>query len=451
MRSRSVLRQASALLGLALLALTTIGAGAVATAGTPRVQSGVIRPKAAAVAPAGFSDTLAYRLNTPTALASTPDGRLLITQDPGRLRVVRDGTLLAAPALNLASRSCSAGERGLTGLAVDPSFATNHFVYLYWNFNLDKPEICGGGTPQTPVNRIARYTLGNDDKVVAGSERVLVDNIASPATNHNGGDLRFGANGLLYATTGDGGCKIGDPTLCAGLNPNSRRLDILNGKVLRVRRNGAIPAGNPFASTPGARRCGDPAGVPPGTGPCLEAFAWGFRNPYRFAVRPGTNSFFVNDVGQATWEEVDALVAGRDYGWNVREGPCVRGSTTNCGPTPFMNPIFAYTHADGCASITGGAFVPAGLWPAPWSGSYLFSDFVCGGIYRLAPAAGGGFSREPFLPDAPAPVHLAFAPFGDTSALYYLDIVGNAVHRVVFSTTNTAPVARFTSRPPSSM
>ena len=427
-------RVAALLCGLLMVpAWSAYDASGTGAAGTERVR-------AAAGAPAGFTDTPAYTVTTPTALASTPDGRLLITQDAGRLRVVRNGVLLTTPAINLQARACTRGERGLLGVAVDPLFATNHFIYLYWTFN--KNDFCGVGSPLTPVNRIARYQLGDSDRVVAGSERVIVDNIASPATNHNAGDLRFGADGLLYATTGDGGCKIGDPSLCGSLNPNSRRLNILNGKVLRVNRNGRAPADNPFAATPGARRCGDPAGVPPGTGPCSETFARGFRNPFRFALRPGTNRFFVNDVGQATWEEVDVLVAGRDYGWNVREGPCAVGSTTNCGPTTFTNPIFAYSHGDGCASITGGAFVPVGLWPAPWSGSYLFADFVCGGIYRMAPQPGGGFSREPFLPEAPGPVHLAFGPAGATTALYYLDYRGNRVHRVTFSQNTAALAAR---------
>ena len=398
-----------------------------------------------AAAPTGFSDTLAYTLTAPTALAPTPDGRLLITQDAGQLRVVRDGTLNATPALDLRARACTDGERGLLGVAVDPLFATNHYVYLFWTYN--KFAFCGVDSPQTPVNRIARYVLGDDDKVVAGSERVLVDNIPSPSRIHNAGDLRFGANGQLYATTGDGGCKIGDSALCAGQNPNSRRLDILSGKVLRITRSGGIPAGNPFLGTTGARRCGSPAGVPAGEGPCLESFAWGFRNPFRFAVKPGTSTFLVNDVGQATWEEVDALAVGQDYGWNVREGPCARDSLTDCGATPYQNPVYSYPHVDGCASITGGAFVPTGLWPAPWSGSYLFGDYVCGGIYRMAPAAGGGYTREPFLPTATRPVHLAFGPDGSTSALYYLDYVGNAVHRVSFTDTNTVPTASFFPRP----
>jgi glucose/arabinose dehydrogenase len=332
------------------------------------------------------------------------------------------------------------------GVAVDPAFSTNSFIYLFWTFN--KHQLCVEHTQQTPVNRVSRFVLGDDDRVVAGSERVIVDNIPSPSRIHQAGDLRFGSDGFLYVTTGDGGCTIGsDPPRCGGENTNSRRLDILNGKVLRVRRDGTVPGSNPFAATTGGRRCGSPAGVPPGTGPCRETFASGFRNPFRFAVRPGTSSFLVNDVGQNTWEEVNALVAGRDYGWNVREGNCVRDSTTNCGPTSYENPIYSYDHADGCASITGGAFVPEGLWPAPWSGSYLFADYVCGGIYRMAPASGGGYTREPFLPDAAGAVHLAFAPFAGGTALYYLDYFGNAVHRVTYGGTGTAPTASFTNRP----
>jgi glucose/arabinose dehydrogenase/PKD repeat protein len=429
------------LAALMLLTLSFAGGPASADESTPGAAGAV----STAAVPTGFTDTVAYRVTAPTALAHTPDGRLLITQDAGQLRVVRNGRLIATPALNLAARSCAEGDRGLMGVTVDPAFSTNRFVYLYWSFN--KHNFCGVGTSRTPVNRVTRHVLGADDRVVAGSERVLIDNIASPARDHNGGDLRFGADGLLYVTTGDGGCVIGDPTRCAGLNTNSRRRDILNGKVLRVTRDGAIPRGNPFASASGARRCGNPAGVPGGTGTCAETFAWGFRNPFRFAVRPGTSSFYVNDVGQATWEEIDALVAGRDYGWNAREGFCARGSTTDCGSTTYQNPIFAYGHADGCASITGGAFVPEGLWPAPWSGSYLFADFVCGGIYRLAPRAGGGFTRQPFLPDVRGAVHLAFAPHGSGTALYYLDYFGNTVHRVSRSTGNTAPVANFSTRP----
>ncbi len=185
-----------------------------------------------------------------------------------------------------------------------------------------------------------------------------------------------------------------------------------------------------------------------GTGPCTETFASGFRNPYRFVQVPGTNQFYVNDVGQDDWEEIDSLVRGADYGWNVREGHCATGSLTNCGATTYTNPIHDYSHAaTGCGSITGGAFVPDGLWPAPYSGSYLFGDYVCGKIFRLAPKAGGGFTQEEVLTGLSSPVHLAFGPYGATSALYYLDYGGGAIHRVSPAEGNNAPVADFWQRP----
>ncbi|HEU0104424.1 MAG TPA: PQQ-dependent sugar dehydrogenase [Mycobacteriales bacterium] len=401
---------------------------------------------AAAATPPGFSDTTVLSLASPTSMDWTPDGRMLLTQDSGQLRVARGGTLLPEPALDLSARLCTFGERGLAGLLVDPDFAANHWVYLYWTHNAH--DSCGEGDPATtPVNRVTRHTLGDDDRVDPASERVIVDHLPSPATNHNGGDLHMGADGLLYVTVGDGGCKIGDPGRCAAENPNSRRLDLPLGKVLRVTPTGGVPAANPYVGAAGARRCTDPAGVSPGAGPCTETYASGLRNPFRMGQRPGTSSFFVNDVGQGTWEEIDVLAKGRDYGWNEREGHCATGSRTDCGPSRFADPIFDYPHDNGCVSITGGAFVPTGLWPAPYSGSYLFADYVCGKVWRLAPKDGGGFTAEPFLTGLASPVHLEFGPYRGTQALYYLSYDAGQVHRVVRTSGNTAPDAAFSSRP----
>src|SRR6185503_15043327 len=155
--------------------------------------------------------------------------------------------------------------------------------------------------------------------------------------------------------------------------------------------DGGVPADNPFQGADSVR-CSVTGGTTAGM-KCRETFAWGLRNPFRIAFDPNDlgSRFFINDVGQNVWEEIDAGTAGADYGWNLREGFCANGSTTNCGPPAagLTNPLFAYNHADGCASITGGAFVPRGAWPAEYDGVYLFSDFVCGTIFRLVPAAGG--------------------------------------------------------------
>ena len=279
---------------------------------------------AAAAVPAGFSDELVASIGSPTALAFTPDGRMLVTTQGGTVRVIQNGSLVATPAVGLATKICTNSERGLLGVAVDPAFASNGFVFLYYSFN--KAGDCGTGT----VNRVARFVMAGN---TLGSEVVLVDNIPSPAGNHNGGDLQFGKDGALYVSVGDGGCDYpgGTPSGCAGANDAARDRHVLLGKVLRIDRNGAIPAGNPFTGTGTAR---SNAGAAPVGQICQETFAWGLRNPFRIAFDPNAagTRFHINDVGQNAWEEIDLGTAGADYGWNVREGHCATGSTSSCGP-----------------------------------------------------------------------------------------------------------------------
>lgn len=392
--------------------------------------------------PPGFSDTVVANVPAPTALTWTPDGRMVITSKPGRV-IVRheDGTRTAA--LDISARVCDEIERGLVGVAVDPNFVTNRFIYLYYTHKVRGS--CGGDGPN-PANRVSRFVLGDDDTIARSSERVIVDHIVSPEGHHIAGDLEFGTDGYLYITVGDGVCSLGKRTRCGPTNDNSQKRRLPHGKILRVTRTGEPPASNPYADARGARRCTRPAGVPPGTGPCKEIFASGFRNPFRFARKPGTSLFYVNDVGLHTWEEVDRLRKGRNYGWNDREGFCRRDSATDCGRVRgFTNPIHAYRHTD-CRSITGAAFVPARVWPG-WEGSYLYSDFTCGKIYRLRRTADGSFRRSTFVSGARGPVHLRFGPYGDQTALYYLSYFTDTVHRISRSTTNTAPVADFTYRP----
>jgi len=412
-----------------VLGISLVASLATSLALSESAQAGaesVITP--ATGVPAGFTDTYLFTLSNPTAIAFTPDGRMLITTDAGMLRVVENGSLLTRPALDLSSKICSGGERGMMGVAVDPNFSSNNYIYVFWTFN--KYGQCPVGTDQTPVNRVSRYQLGGTSRVVAGSAKVLVDNMPSPATNHNSGDLHFGANELLYISVGDGGCTIGDPNACEGANTNSRRLDIPNGKILRVTRNGKVPSSNPFVSATGARRCTAPSGVEPGNGPCVETYASGLRNPFRFAIYPGTNRVFANDVGQSTWEEINRIAPGEDYGWNIREGFCVTGSMTECTADPrFADPQFAYDHTTDCRSITGGAFVPTGVWGPPYENRYLFADFTCDSVFRLVPHAGSDPTAVPFFP-TDGPVELEFGPSPSGEALYYLEYFTGEVHRV---------------------
>ncbi len=400
-------------------AITSAVATLAATAATVVVGSS---PAAAATVPPGFRDDLVAVVSAPTALAFTPDGRMLVASQRGGLYVVQGATLLPTPALDLAPRLCTDDERGLLGVAVDPAFTANHVVFVYFTEN--QAGVCR--------NKVSRYVLGDNNLVAPASEVVLIDRIHSIAGNHNGGDLQFGKDGLLYVSVGDGGCNYAIPSQCAGANTAARDSNVLVGKILRVTRDGAIPAANPFQGA-GTARCNVTGSTSPGT-VCQEIFATGLRNPYRLAFDPNAAGtvFNINDVGQSNWEEIDLGAAGADYGWNVREGHCAGGSTTNCGPPPagMTNPVFDYDRSGGCGAITGGAFVPQGVWPAGFGGKYLFADLLCGKIFRLDPAAGGAFTRSEFATTA-LPVHLGFGPYESTQALYYTAYAnGGQVRRI---------------------
>ncbi len=418
---------------------------------------GVSNPASAITLPTNFVDELVATVGSPTALAFTPDGRLLITTQQGLVRVVSGGVLLGTPALDLGTAGenvlCSNSERGLLGIAVDPQFASNGFVYLYYTFKKVSP-LCPTSSATDPVNRVARFTMAGNT-ISFASQLVLIDNIHSFAGNHNAGDVQFGKDGLLYISVGDGGCDY-QGTGCAGANAAARLRHHLLGKILRIAKDGAIPASNPYQGG-GTARCNTTGSTIPGT-ICRETYSWGLRNPFRMAFDSNAAGtlFHINDVGQNTWEEIDLGASGADYGWNVREGHCANGSTTNCGAPPagMVNPIFDYNHGDGCASITGGAFVPntAG-WPAPYPGSYMFSDFVCGKIWRLVPQGGGVYTREDFATGlgGSSAVHLLFGPAVTGQALYYTTYAGGGqVRRIRFTGPgNTPPTANLTANPTS--
>jgi glucose/arabinose dehydrogenase len=273
---------------------------------------------------------------------------------------------------------------------------------------------------------------------------------------------------MLYVSVGDSGQDLNTGDGQNG-NGNARRLDLLNGKILRITPDGAVPSDNPYAGA-GSTTCAatgqarsassgvhaDKKGKkhkkakkrkkrkqrrarrhqnqnPPGGSTCGEIFATGLRNPYRIALDPdddsGPQRLFINDVGGGAWEEIDDAVAGADYGWNLREGPCKVGSTNDCAPDPrFVDPVHAYPHSTGCRTITGGAFVPNGSnWPAEWRTRYLFADYICDRLFWIdenSPATSHGFAT------GAGATHLAFGPDG---ALYYTDLGNGEVRRIVYT------------------
>ena len=263
--------------------------------------------------PAGFQQVLvANGISNPTVMAFAPDGRLFVAQQTGALRIIQNGVLLATPAITLSVNS--SGERGLLGIAFDPNFTSNNFIYLYYTLS------------SAANNRISRFTMSGNT-IVAGSELVVLNlDPLSSATNHNGGTIDFGPDGKLYVGIGENANTA-----------NSQNLDTYHGKILRINSDGTVPAGNPFAGGSAQRQ---------------RVWEYGMRNPYTLSIQPGTGRIFVNDVGQNTWEEVnDCTTGGLNYGWPTAEG-------FNSNPA-FTNPVYAYAHGSGvgfgCA-ITGGTF-----------------------------------------------------------------------------------------------
>ncbi len=403
----------------------------------------------------GFQDRLVTEAVGATALAFTPDDRLLVTDRTGRVRVSKPGSTNTTVALDISGKVCSNSERGLLGLAVDPDFGTNHFVYLYYTHN--KSNTCPTGKPaqnNNPVNRVSRFVMSGDT-INPASEDVLIDNIPSPNGNHNAGDLHFGKDAKLYVSVGDGACDYAEPTKCQPENDASRDKHVLLGKILRINTDGTIPADNPHADAANGVRCGILTGnsaaggmaAAPGT-VCKETFAMGFRNPFRFAVDRDAlgTSLRVNDVGGSRIEEVDQVRSGGDYGWNCREGTLVLNTQPPCPAPNMIGPIHQYGHNTGCSSITGGAFVPndAG-WPSFYDDVYLFGDYVCGKIFKLTPKDGGGFTRTEFATALAGggPVSLAFGPEGSSydGSLYYTTYAGGGQVRRISYVDNQAPTA----------
>ena len=263
---------------------------------------------------------------------------------------------------------------------------------------------------------MSRFVLGDDDLIDPRSETVLIDNIPSPSGNHNAGDLQFGKDGYLYVSVGDGGCDYAGDSGCAGAQQRLPRPHVLLGKILRIT---PTAASRRTIRSPGAghARCNVDRPHDRRASSARRSSPSGLRNPFRFAFDPNAagTRFFINDVGQNTWEEIDEGAAGADYGWNVREGHCASGSTRTAARRPpgIDQPgLRLRPHRAAAPRSPAGAFVPDGVWPAQYDGAYLFGDYVCGKIFRLVPNGGGGYTAAEFATGVGGAVAMAFGPPG---------------------------------------
>jgi glucose/arabinose dehydrogenase len=328
--------------------------------------------------PDGFAQQLvAEGFTGATGMAVAPDGRVFVCEQTGALRVVKHDTLLPEPFLRLTDVD-SEWERGLIGVTLDPDFARNGYVY-----------ICSVRAKPYPHHVVSRFTSDarNPDVAAAGGEVVLLEGDdqstlgGSIPAGHQGGGVRFGADGKLYVAIGEQ--TAGDP---------AQRLDTLQGKLLRINPDGSIPPDNPFFKT--------------AAGKYRAIWARGLRNPFGIAVQRATGRLFINDVGASRWEEINEGAPGANYGWPQSEGPT--------DDPNFRAPVHAYAEA-ATQSITGGTFYEppdARAWQFPdrYVGKYFFADYVHNWVRMIDPNQPR--VAETFAGALAGPVALEVAPDG---------------------------------------
>jgi glucose/arabinose dehydrogenase len=317
-------------------------------------------------------DTITTGLNAPVFMTAPPGdaARLFVVEKNGTIVIIKNGSELATPFLDITAKTTKGDEQGLLGMAFAPDYATTGRFYVSYTTT-------GGGNAGHSV--IARYQVSasNPDSADPMSEAVILT-VDQPYENHNGGMITFGPDGMLYFGLGDGGLG-GDP-----LGTGQDRTDLL-GSMLRLDVSGSgytSPPDNPFAASASFRH---------------ELWNYGLRNPWRFSFDRQTGDLYIADVGQNAYEEVDVQPAsssgGEDYGWNEMEGThCYQ---SGCDRTGLTLPVLEYGHGAGCAIV--GGYVYRGTAIPDVVGHYFYSD-NCSGFVRSFRWTGSGITQQTSWP-----------------------------------------------------
>lgn len=396
-------------------------------------------PAFAMTIPSGFQvNTVVSGLTLPTTFAFAPDGRIFIAEKSGTVVEVKNGVLQPTPVVTLTDVN-DYGDRGLEGLALDPNFAQNGYMYLAYTYE----NTPGANFSGPKTGRIVRLTVSGDTASLS-SKVVLVgtvggnaaqpscmdfattsDCIGSDSNTHSMGALRFGPDGKLYASLGDGaGYLTADPEALG-----AQDVHWLAGKILRINTDGTGPSDNPFYD-------GNPNDNQ------SKVWALGDRNMYRFSFRPSDNKLFIGQVGWATWEAIDIGAKGANYGW-----PCTEGfatTTYNCTPSSAVSyPIYVFDHHTSTASVIGGAFPTA--YPAAYAGNYFFGDYSNDLIKRMVLNPDDSVSAvTDFITGAGGPVDIQVGPDGN---LWYAAINVGELRKLAYSTGNQPPSATLSAAP----
>jgi glucose/arabinose dehydrogenase len=344
---------------------------------------------------------IAANLENPVLLTHAPDSpaALYVLEQPGRIRVVTQDGLRDAPFLDISGRVGSSGsEQGLLGLAFSPDFAKDNFLYVNYTGT-------DGGTV------VSRFLAKPDRSSADPKSEFVILKQDQPYANHNGGNLAFGPDGMLYIGFGDGGSG-GDP------ENRAQNTSTLLGKLLRIDVRGA-KKGAPYAV---------PADNPKLTGDAKpEIWALGLRNPWRFSFDRANGDLYIGDVGQNAIEEVDYLPAGQsgaNFGWKLREGDAAYDGGEKSAD--MIDPVAVYPHAEGC-SVIGGFVYRGGAIPS-LTGAYVFGDYCNGSVWKIQRGADGGWTKADKILESGAQI----SSFGeDLSGELYLVDHNGTVHIIV--------------------
>jgi glucose/arabinose dehydrogenase/chitodextrinase len=370
------------------------------------------------------NEILATGFTLPTSIEFLPDGRMLVVELGGRIRVLPSPYTQPDPTpfLQIANIGVNGQQQGIYDVALDPNFGANHFYYVFYTL----------ATPNR--DRLSRFTANaTNTGTIAGSELVLYQDPEDANAEHHGGAINFGNDGKLYFTTGE---HFGAAHAQQLTNPR--------GKVHRINSSGTIPTDNPFFD---------------GAGPNVDSiWAYGLRNPYRAYYDSPTGRLFIGDVGgndQATAkEELNLGAAGANYGWPDSEGPC---------SSPCTSPVYWYPHNGVEAAITGGFVYHGSQFPTEYRGNFFFADYTRNWIKRLTLDASGNvtgvFNFEPADGSSDGPYgDIVYLTEGPDGALYYVDLgysdVGGTfgvskIRRIRYLQSNQAPVAVASANPTS--
>lgn len=383
----------------------------VAPAAPARAQVGTLPP--------GFMvEQVANGVDLPVALAWLPDGRILLAEKGGMLKLIDNGLIYARPVIDLREEVNDFVDRGLLGLAVDPNFTANGFIYLMYAYDtpaqtkdVDEPR----------MGKLVRYVMKND-VIDPASGVILMDEYESTAQNHSTGDLKWAPDGSLYVSLGEGSLSA----LAQQIAFRAQDLNSANGKILRIdpMTGDGLP-GNPFF---------DPA-KPHSIK--SRVWAYGFRNPYRISVNPVSGIPWSGNVGWWTYESLQIARAGDNFGWPCTEGPIGTvdypklGDCTNVKPWTVA-PSFDYPHKLGNASLTAGDFNIYANFPADMQGDYFYGDYSLQWIRRMKVDLKNDriLSDLPFAEGQGEPSEIEFSPEGE---LYYLPLYSGVVRKIVYA------------------